>query len=126
MHQIQAMARAAWTELDAKIEAVRLLAEERVDKRADLVRSIAEKLRFPERLVKDIVQALEEDEHAPSGTLWDIIGAVSRVGTHSDRLSSATRRFLQELSGDLIFERVHRCPTCGRSDLRQRRLLPRR
>jgi len=126
LEQIQAMAKSAWIELGAKMEAVRLLAEERVDNRAAIIRALGEKLRFPKRLIEDIVQALEKDEGGPSGTLWDLVAAISRVGTHSDRLSSATRRFLQELSGDLVAERVHRCPTCGRLDLRRGRLLPRR
>ena len=108
------------------MEAVQLIAEERVDNRAALIRAIGEKLRFPKRLIEDIVRALEEDEGSPSGTLWDIVGAISRVGSHSNRLSAATRRFLQELSGDVVSERVDRCPTCGKLALRRGRLLPRR
>ncbi len=126
LQRIQAMAKSAWGELGAKMEAVRLLADERLDNRAALIRSVGERLRFPKKLINDILQALEEDETGPSGTLWDIVGAISRVGTHSNRLSVATRRFLQELSGDLVAERVERCPTCGRLDLRRGRFLPRR
>ena len=126
LQQIQAMSKCAWTELGAKMEAVQLIAEERVDNRAALIRAIGEKLRFPKRLIEDIVRALEEDEGSPSGTLWDIVGAISRVGSHSNRLSAATRRFLQELSGDVVSERVDRCPTCGKLALRRGRLLPRR
>jgi hypothetical protein len=126
LRRIQAMAKSAWGELGAKMEAVRLLADERVDNRAALIRSVGEKLRFPQQLVDDILQALDEDESGPTGTLWDIVGAISRVGTHSNRLSMATRRFLQELSGDLVAERVERCPTCGRLNIRHMRFLPRR
>lgn len=126
LRRIQAMAKSAWGELGAKMEAVRLLADERVDNRAALIRSVGERLRFPPKLIDDILQALAEDESGPSGTLWDVVGAISRVGTHSNRLSVAARRFLQELSGDLVAERVERCPTCGKLDLRRGRFLPRR
>jgi hypothetical protein len=126
LQRVEEMATVAWAELDAKIEAIRLLADERQDNSAAIIRALGEKLRFPNRLIEDIVRALEEDEGSPTGTLWDIVGAISRVGTHSDRLSVATRRFLQELSGDLVAERVQRCPTCGKLDLHRGRLLPRR
>ena len=126
LRRVQEMARAAWTELDAKLEAMQLLTEDRQDNCAAIIRAIGEKLGFPKRLIEDIVRALGEDEHGRSGTLWDILGAISRVGTHSDRLSPTTRRFLQELSGDLLAERIDRCPTCGRLGLGRVRLLPRR
>ena len=125
-HRIEEKARTAWGELHAKMAVVKLLATEHVDNAAALIRSIGEKLRFPERLVNNLVEALAADEMEPSGTLWDIVSAFSRVGTHTDRLSLITRRYLQEVSGDLIGERVERCPTCGRICRGRMQYLPRR
>jgi len=124
--RVEQMARMAWNELDSKMKAINLLAEQPVDNTAALIRSIGEKLRFTERLINQIIAAIEADEIEPSGTLWDIVGAFSRIGTHADRLSPATRRYLQELSGDLIGERVESCPTCGGIRRGRMRYLPRR
>lgn len=124
--RIAEMARTAWRELDAKMEAANRLAQEPVEDVEHLVESVAEKLRFPERLVEEIRAALGQDEMGPTGTLWDLISAFSRVGTHLERLSTATQRYLQELCGDLIGERIEQCPTCGRVLPHQLRYLPRR
>lgn len=126
LRRVEEVARKAWRELDAKLAAMRILASERVDNPADLIQAIAEKLRFPESLVSRILEALDADEMGPSGSLWDLVNAFSRVGTHDERLSSATHRFLQELSGHLIQERLERCPSCGRVQRGMPRYLPRR
>lgn len=123
--RIAEMARTAWRELDAKMEAAHRLARESVEDVEHLVESVAERLRFPERLVQEIREALGQDEIGRSGTLWDLIGAFSRVGTHLERLSAATQRYLQELCGDLIGERIDQCPTCGCVLPHQLRYLPR-
>ncbi len=123
--RIAEMARAAWRELDAKMDAASRLAQEPVGDVEPLAESIAEKLRFPERLVKDIRDALYQDEMGRTGALWDLINAFSRVGTHVERLSTATQRYLKELCGDLISERIDQCPTCGCVIPDQLRYLPR-
>ena len=56
--QIAEMARTAWRELDAKMEAASRLAQEPVHDIEHLIESVAEKLRFPERLVQEIREAL--------------------------------------------------------------------
>jgi hypothetical protein len=124
--RVEEMARMAWNELDAKLTAVRLMAEERVDNVAAVIQSVGEKLRFGERLIQQVLNALASDEIGPSGTLWDIACAFSRTGTHSDNLSLRTRRYFQELSGDFVRERIERCPTCGALRRGTMRYLPRR
>ena len=120
------MAEAAWTELSMKLEAVKILANEQVDNPAAFIRSMGEQLRFPEKLIGQVIEALSLDEVGPSGTVWDVVNAFSRVGTHSNRLSTLTRRYLQGVSGYLIEERVERCQTCGRVRRGGIAFLPRR
>lgn len=124
--RIAEVARQGWAELDAKMAAVEQLATESVDNPGALIRSIGEKLRLSDRLIQEIVDAPNQDELGPSGTLWDVVGAFSRVGTHHSRLSPATRRYLQELSGDMIGERLERCPKCGAVHRKSVRYLPRK
>lgn len=124
--RVEEMSRRAWLELDAKMAAVNALASESVDNVAAIIRAICERLRFPDRLVNEVLQALNQDEYGATNTLWDVVGAFSRLGTHSRALSENTRRYLRELSGELISERVHQCPTCGRVRRGSLRLLPRR
>jgi len=126
LQRIEDMAATAWQELPAKMKAVEILARERAHNSADLVRSIGVKLRFPDRLVTELIDALDDDELPRSGTLWDVVGAFSRVGTHSDRLSRQTRLYLQETSGQLIQERVDLCPRCGAVNTGNIKYLPRR
>ena len=125
IRRVHEMAQSAWGELTAKLEAMRVLAEEPADNGDAIIRVIGEQLRFPKRLIDEIIRALGEDENGRTGTLWDIIAAISRVGTHAKHLSHATLRYLQELSGELIAERLVRCPTCGTIAARRDRLLPR-
>ena len=124
--RVRQMAEQAWGELQAKMAAVEQLAQEEVDNAAGLIRSIGEKLRLSDGLIQEIIRALDRDELGRSGTLWDVVGAISRVGSRSERLSGGTRRYLQELSGELIHERVARCPTCGAVRRPSARYLPRR
>ena len=108
------------------VAALQQLAQERVDSAPDLVRAIGERLRLPNRLIDRLIEALREDELGEAQSLFDVVNAFSRVGTHLDRLSPATRRFLLEMSGGLIAERMVRCPTCGALRRERLRLLPRR
>ena len=124
--RVHQMSEQAWGELQAKMAAVEQLAQEKVDNASELIRSVGEKLRLSDNLIQEIVCALDRDELGRSGTLWDVVGAISRVGSRSDRLGRAIRRYLQELSGELIHERVARCPTCGAVQPRSVRYLPRR
>lgn len=124
--RIAEMAHRAWHELDAKIQALRELPQQPVDDVPKLLESIGERYRFPADLIREIVAAAQHDELASSSSLWDLVNALSRVGTHADHLSEARQRYLQELSGELINDRVPQCPTCGRVLPRRMRLLPRR
>lgn len=124
--RVQEMARTAWGELEAKMAVITQLAQEKVDSPAAVIRALGEKLKLPEKLICELVAALGVDELGPSGTVLDMVAAFSRVGTHSDRLSQATSRYLREMSGELIHERLERCPTCGALRKGTMRLFPRR
>lgn len=125
-HRIGQMARVAWDEVDAKLSSLNQLARDRVKDVSGLVRSTGENLRFPARLIDTIIAAISQDEVEPSNTVYDVVNAISRVGTHDDSLSPVRRRYLQELAGELIVQRLERCPTCGDVVRPNLRFLPRR
>ena len=124
--RIAEMAHKAWHELAVKLKALGELAKQPVDNVPRLLESIGDRFRFPTHLVREIVAAVQDDELAPSSSLWDLVNALSRIGTHAADLSEARQRYLQELSGELINDRVPQCPTCGRVMPRRMRFLPRR
>lgn len=124
--RIAEMANKAWRELDAKLRAVQVLAEHHIPNPAQVLASLGEKLRFPARLVREVLKAIDDDELGRTDTAWDLVNALARLGTHNPRLGEATQRFLQELSGDLIHEQMPQCPSCGQLMPRRSRFLPRR
>ena len=122
LEKVREVAGIAWTELRSKLDAVQRLAQETVTDPEGLIRAIARQSGLSRRVAAQVISALNVDELGGGDSLFDVINAFARIGTHSERLSSGRRRMLQELSGDLVTERINECPTCGA--LQRRRYLP--
>lgn len=120
--RIRRMAELAWAEMDLKLGILKQLAQERVDDQADVIEKLARGHGLPvtRRQVGELLKALDDDELGNGGTLYDIVNAFSRVGTHSNGRPLAWRRGMMFVSGAILGDRLERCPRC-RSIMRHRR-----
>jgi hypothetical protein len=108
--QVRRLAKQTWQALDAKLESVRTLQDEPVDATGLMIRWI-ERARLSTRYVLPrLRQAWEEEGSEP--TIYGVVNAFTRAGTHGRVLSARVRRTLMALGGTLAFHRMHLCPQC--------------
>jgi hypothetical protein len=104
----------AWQDLQLKLAVLRDLTNEVVDDPAAVIDRILRDAGFypSQKLIRELLAALNADELGNRGTLYDVMNAFSRVGTHAARRPFPwCRRFLFA-SGDILRERFERCPQC--------------
>jgi len=122
LNRIRHLAGLAWTDLSGGLRLLRVLSQETVDDpEAVLEKIIRDHGLAPSRkFLRQLLQALSQDELGNGGTLYDALNAISRVETHSASRPLAWRRCLLFASGEILRERFERCPQC-RSILRRHR-----
>jgi hypothetical protein len=110
LRRVRHVAGLAWADLQAKLAVLKQLVDEPVDDPAVVLERIARDtgLNPSRKFIHELLAALSADEAGPGRTVYDMMNAISRVGTHSASRPLAWR------------ERFERCPQC-RSILRSHR-----
>lgn len=110
--------RSAWAQVSGKLEAQQSLLEEKVGDLDALFREWRSRLRLNEKLWSQVKLAINADELEPTGTLFDLTNALSRIATHGPAsddvtLSTRQRNALMRGAGELSQLGVRRCSGCG-------------
>lgn len=112
INQIGRLLTEAWSQIDAKLQAVKdLLDKKRVS--VDFLRQERTRFSLSNRILTSIENATGQDEIGPTGTQYDFFNAISRIATHDDSLSLRQRRRLMFMAGEFSQQDVHRCSQCG-------------
>jgi len=110
---VRSSTQSALNALDQEFQQIRRLTEISVEGHVpDTLRSLFRKFGIPVTTQKEIVQtaATQRDGQGP-GTMYDIWNSVTRVATHSQRLSTRSSRDLQYVAGQITRE-YNLCPHC--------------
>jgi hypothetical protein len=112
LNQISRLFLGAWGQVSVKLDAVgTLLNTKRVS--MDFIRQQRTRFSLNNRILKAIEWAVREDELGSTDTQFDWFNALSRVATHTDRLTARQRQTLGRMAGEFSQHTIHRCSECG-------------
>ena len=110
--QIQRLLKEAWAQLDGKLEAIKgLLSRDRPS--LDFLRQQRTRFSLNNRVLREIENAINQDELGPTNTQYDLFNAISRVASHEESLSLRQQRRMIFMAGEFSQHDVHVCPRCG-------------
>jgi hypothetical protein len=108
--QVERLASQAWGTLRNKLEAFRLLREERVEIVEFLQRWLERARLSPRNLMPHLQRAWEEE--GSEANAYAAVNVLTRVATHYDDVPLRQRQILSRLAGLVSFRRLHICPHC--------------
>jgi hypothetical protein len=104
--------RNAWSQLEERLEGIKQLTKHRLEV-DQLPEALRRRWSINRSVAAEIAAALRNDELGRTYTEYDLVNALSRVATHSQRLAPRYRRHLALAAGMFAQRHIHQCPQCG-------------
>jgi hypothetical protein len=108
--QVERLAAQAWGALRKKLEAFRLLREERVEV-VEFLQRWLERARLSSRNLMPLLRQAWEEEGSEANA-YAAVNVLTRVATHYNDVPLRQRQILSRLAGLVSFRRLHICPHC--------------
>lgn len=109
---IRQQVRQAWVQIHDRLAGIKELLKHPLEV-DELPEDLRRRWSINREVAAEIAHAMQDDELGRTYTEYDLVNALSRVATHSERLVPRYRRQLSLAAGMVSQNRVHQCSVCG-------------